>query len=304
MSKKKSSLLVRIILWVLAILIIAVVATLLFIDSIAKTAVVKGVPAVLGDDITASVKHLHIEPFNFRMEVGDMIIGNPEGYSKDGYAFKLGDVIADIDGNTITKDKIRVEHLRLKDINVVYERGLLSSNLDEILGSLEKKEKDEKEKEKEPQEDKKESKEKTFQFDKIEIENVGVTLKIKGVPGKAPILVSIDPLENLGADEGITALDLTYEILGAIIRKAVTLDAVSDALNGVGDAAAGAANAAVDAGKNAANDAVNAGKNAVNDAANAATGAANDAVNAASGALRGLFGGNNAAGANPQPQGN
>lgn len=304
MSKKKKHLLLKIILGILIVVVILVVAAILFIDGIAKTAVVNGVPMVLGDDITASVARLHIEPFNGRVEVDNLIIGNPEGYSQDGHAFKLGEVIADADLGTVTKDKIRIEQLRLKDINVVYERGLTSSNLDEILGRLEKKEKEEKEAEKE---DKTESKEKRLQFDKIEIENVGVTLKVKGLPVKAPIAVSIDPLENLGAEgEGLTALDLTYEILGAIIRKALALDAVSDALSSVGntaaalgnaaaDAATGAANAAVDAGKNAMSDAANAATGAVNDAANAATsaaaGAVNDAANAASGALRGLFGG-------------
>ena len=304
MSKKKSGLLFKIIAIVLIVLVVLIVAGILFIDNIAKTAVVNGVPMILGDDITASVNRLHIEPFNGRVEVEDLIIGNPKGYSEDGYAFKLGEVIADADLGTVTEDKIRVEHLRLKDINVVYERGLTSSNLDEILGRLEKKEKEEKEAEKE---EKTETKEKRLQFDKIEIENVGVTLKIKGLPVKAPIAVSMDPLENLGVEgEGLTPLDLTYEILGAIIKKAIALDAVSDALSSVGDAATAlgsataavatdAANAAVEASKNAVNDAANAATNAaagaVNDATNAAAGAVNDAANAATGALRGLFGG-------------
>ena len=313
MAKSKSGLIVKIIFVILIVLVILVVAGLFFIDNVAKTAVVNGVPMVLGDDITASVTRRHIEPFNGRIEIDNMIIGNPDGYSKDGYAFKLGDVIADADLGSVTKDKIHIEHLRLKDINVVYERGLTSSNLDEILGRLEKKEKEEKEE----KEEQKESKEKTFQFDRIEIENVGVTLKIKGLPGKAPIAVSMDPLENLGAEgEGITALDLTYEILGAIIKKAIALDAVSDALSSVGDAATAlgsataeaaseTANAAVEASKNAASNAANAAANAAsnaanaatnatnaaNDAANAAAGAASEAVDAATGALKGLFGG-------------
>ena len=278
MSKKKSGLILKLVLGILIVLVILVVAGILFLDNVAKTAGVKGVPLVLGDDITASVNRLHIEPLNFRMEVSDLIIGNPEGYSQDGYAFKLGEVIADIDGSTVTNDKIRIEHLRLKDIDVVYERGLTSSNLDEILSRLEKKEKEEKE---EKSEEKKESKEKTFQFDKIEIDNVGVSLKIKGLPGKAPIAVSIDPLENLGAEgDGITALDLTYEILGAIIKKALALDAVSDALSSVGDAATAIGSATAAAATDTANAAVN-----------AATDAAAGAVDAAAGAFKGLFGG-------------
>ena len=251
LTKKVKRLIIKLAIIIVLVLVIVIAGAILFIDHIAKTAVVKGVPMVLGNDITASVDRLHIEPFNGRVEIDDLIIGNPEGYSKDGHAFKLGEVIADVNLGTVTKDKIHIEHLRLKDIDVCYERGLASSNLDEILRRLEKKEEEEKE---QPKEEKKESKEKTFQVDKLEIENVGVTIKIKGLPAKAPIHVSMDPLENLGTDEeGITATDLAYEILGKIIKKAVALDAVSDALSAAGESVTNAISGAADAAKDAGN---------------------------------------------------
>lgn len=230
MAKSKKRLILKIFLGILLTLVILFVVLLLFINPIAKTAIVKGVPMVLGDDITASVEDFDLSIFKGRLEIKDLVIGNPEGYSKE-HAFNLGHIVADLEPGSIMKDKIHIEHLRLADIDVVFEKGLVTrSNLDEILSRLEKKEKEEEEE----KEEKKEKAEKTFQFDKIEIENVGVTLVIAGVEQR--IAVSIDPMENLGVEEGITATDLAYDILGAIIKKALALDAVQDALGAVGTA--------------------------------------------------------------------
>ena len=269
LTKSLRRLIVKLVVIIVLVLIILIAGGILFIDHIVKAGIVKGVPAVLGKDVTASVEHLHIAPYNGRVEVGDLIIGNPEGYDQNGYAFKLGEVVADVDLGTVTKDKIRIEQLTLKDIDVVYERGWTSSNLEEILSRLDKGEKEEKEKEKEKEKkDDKDKKEKRFQFDLIEIENVGVSLKIKGVSGKARIPITIDPLKDLGTDEeGISTTDLAYEILGAIIRKALALDAVTDALNAAGEAVSKAVSNVTGAAKDAASNAVS----NVNDAANKTT---------------------------------
>ena len=264
LSKKLRRLIIKLVVIIVLVLIILIAGGILFIDHIVKIGIEKGVPAVLGDDIAASVNHLHIEPFNARVEVGDLIIGNPEGFSTE-YAFKLGEVVADIDLGTVTKDKIHIEHLRLKDIDVIFEQPLKSrSNLKEILSRLEKKEKEEKEKPKEEKKEKKESKEKTFQIDKLEIENVGVTLKVSIGP-KLPAHFSITPIENLGVEgDGITATDLAYVILGAIIEETFKLDAVSDVLSAAGEAITGAVSNVTGAAKETASNAVN----NVSDAAN------------------------------------
>jgi len=274
MSKKKTGLIIKIVLGILIVLVILFVVLLLFIDPIAKNAVEKGAPLVLGTNV--SVERLHIEPFNGRVEITNLIVDNPSESYSSKYAIKLGDIVADIDLSTVTKDKIRIEDMFLKEVDVVYETNVINSNLQEILDnvkkldSAEKKEKAEEEKEGETE------KEKTLQVDRIELDNVGVTVQAKGVATGLPIKVTIDPLTNLGADEeGITPVGLTLRILGAIVTTAIKTagGSVSDAASTIGnaaaDAAAGAAAAAVDAGKNA----------------------MNDAANAASGALRGLFGG-------------
>ena len=246
LSKKIKRLIVKLVIILVLVLVIVIAGAILFIDHIAKAGVEKGVPAVLGKDITASVDRFHIKPYNGRVEINNLIIGNPEGFSKE-YAFNLGEVVADVDLGTVTKDKIRIEELTLKNIDVVLEQPLKGkSNLEEILDRLKKGEQEEKEKEKEPK-DQKESKENTFQIDSLVIENVGVTVKIQGLQ-EFSAHFSIKPKQNLGADgEGLTATDLAYEILGAIIENTFKLDSVNDALGKIGKAAADIGNAAVDA---------------------------------------------------------
>ena len=132
MAKKKSGLIVKIILGILIVLVILVVAGLFFIDTLAKNALEKGAPLVLGTNV--SVERIHIEPFNARVEITNLIVDNPQGTYSSEYAIKLGDIIADIDLNTVTKDKIRIEEMFLKDVDVVYDPSDISILTIELEG--------------------------------------------------------------------------------------------------------------------------------------------------------------------------
>ena len=176
----------------------------------------------------------------------------------------------------------------LRDVDVVYETSVLNSNLQEILDNVKKLDTAEKEEKKEDG-GKKEAEEKTLQVDRIELDNVGVTVQAKGAATGLPIKVSMDPMTNLGTDEeGITPVGLTLRILGAIVTTAI-----KSAGGSVSDAAAVISDAATDAVAGATSAAVDAGKNVVN-----------DATNAAADALKGLFGGKKEDAAEAQPQGN
>lgn len=284
MAKSKTGLIFKIILGILIVLIALFVVAIILIDPIAKNALEKGAPLVLGTNV--SVERIHIEPFNGRVEITDLIIDNPgEAYSSE-YAIKLGDIVADIDLSTVTKHKIRIEDMFLKDVDVVYETSVINSNLQEILDNVKKLDTAEKkEKEEDKQEGDTEKEEKTLQVDRIELDNVGVTVQAKGVATGLPIKVTIDPMTNLGTDEeGITPVALTLRILGAIVTTAI-----KSAGGSVGEAASVISDAAT---------------NAVAGATSAAVDAANTAVNDAAGAIKGLFGGKKDDAAEAQPQGN
>ena len=143
MSKKKSGLILKLVLGILVLLVVLVVLAIVFIDVIAKNALEKGAPMVLGTN--ASVERLHIEPFNGRVEITNLIIDNPsDSYSSD-YAIKLGDVVADVEIGSVFGKKIHIEDLTLKDVDVVYETSVINSNLQEILDNVKKLDSKEKE---------------------------------------------------------------------------------------------------------------------------------------------------------------
>ena len=304
MSKKKSSLLVKIILAVVVLIVVLRVVGILLIDPIAKNALEKGAPLVLGTNV--SVQRIHIEPFNGRVEITNLIIDNPkESYSSE-YAIKLGDIVTDVDLATVTKKKIHIEEMRMKEVNVNYETNVISSNLQDILDNVKKLDSSEKS-EKTEDKSEKQAEEKTLQVDVIELDNVGVSVLAKGAKAGLPIHVTIDPMGPLGEDEeGITPVGLTMRILGAIVTTAIkaaggsVTDAAATVGNAAADAAVGVASSAVDTATNVANDAVNSVTNSANEAINSA-------ANSAAGAIRGLFGGNRNDGAaqpQTQPQGN
>ncbi len=287
MAKSKTGLIVKIILVVLVVLIALVVAALVFIDSIAKNALEKGAPLVLGTNV--SVERIHIAPFQGRVEITNLIVDNPSESYSSPYAIKLGDIVADVDISTVTKHKIRIEEMFLKEVDVVYETNVINSNLQEILDNVKKLDTTEKKEKQEEEKSGEEDKEKTLQVDIIELSNVGVTVQAKGAATGLPIKVTIDPLTNLGTDEeGITPVGLTLRILGAIVTTAIKTagGSVGDAASAIGDATSAAVAGATSAAVDAANNAVN------------------DATNAVGGAIKGLFGGKKDDAAEAQPQGN
>ncbi len=288
MAKSKTGLLVKIILGILAVLVVLLVVAIVLIDPIAKNALEKGAPLVLGTNV--SVERIHIEPFKGRVEITSLIIDNPNDSYSSEYAIKLGDIVADIDLGTVTKDKIRIEEMVMKDIDVVYETNVLNSNLQEILANVQKLDTAEKKEHQEEEKSGEEKKEKTLQVDLIELESVGVTVQAKGAAAGLPIKVSMDPMRNLGTDEeGITPVGLTLRILGAIVTTAIKTagGSVSDAATAIGEATSAAVTGVTAAAVDATNNAVN------------------DAANAVSDGLKGLFGGKKDDAADAaQPQGN
>ena len=256
MSKKTTRLIGKIVLGILIVLVVLVALVLIFINPIAKNSIEKGAPLVLGTNV--SVESLDIKPFKGRVEIRNLIVDNPSDSYSSEYAMKLEVVDVDIDLSTILKDKIRIEELTMKKVDIVYETNVINSNLQEILDNVKKLDSKEKSEKTEEKTEKKKSKEKTLQVDKIELEEVGVTVQAKGTEAGLPIKITIDPMGPLGEDEeGITPTGLAVRILGAIVTTAVKSagGSVSEAAAVIGDAtvdaAAGAAAAAVDAGKSA-----------------------------------------------------
>ena len=213
MAKAKKAL--KITAWILGILLALIVIVILLIDPIAKFAIEKVGSKVTGVDI--SVGSISISPFRCRVELREMVVGNPQGYASD-HAISLGFVNAEVDPRTLFDKKLVVREVTLKDVNVNFEGGITGSNLTDILANVKEftnaEEKEEKTKEK---------KEQRLQVDHFELHKVGVHVIVKGMGSEgAGVAVTIEPLKDLGTDdEGITPAELVFRVLGAIIRDSM-----------------------------------------------------------------------------------
>ncbi len=208
----------------LGILLVVLILAIVFLNPIVKFAVNEIAPGVLGVDM--SIASIDISLFSGRVELNGLVIANPSDRDyKTEYAIDLGHVVVDVDLRTVTKEKIVIEELTLRDINVSYEGNFVDSNLQELVNLLTKKVQAEEENFDESSGSgqaaasafAEQEEEILLQVDKIEFENVCVTTTIKGAATSVPIKVNMRQRGPWGVDEGITSLDLTYNLIGAIV---------------------------------------------------------------------------------------
>ena len=118
-------------------LLILFAALLIFLDPIIKTAVLTVGPQVAG--VNFELEDISVKIFRGRVEITNLVIGNPEGYSSE-YAAKLGDVVFETDIFSWLGDgKAIIREIKVKDVSVNYETELPfsnHSNLDDIVNHI------------------------------------------------------------------------------------------------------------------------------------------------------------------------
>ena len=143
-QKKKSPIGKRIAKWVLRsvaaivlLLVILITAVIIFIDPIVKTAIVKIGPQVAGVNI--ELEDISVQIFKGRVEITNLVIGNPAGYSSE-YAAHLGDVAVETDIlSWLGEGKKIIRDIKIKDVTINYETALPfsnESNLDDIVNHI------------------------------------------------------------------------------------------------------------------------------------------------------------------------
>ena len=126
MKKKSSGLmkLVKAVLWTLGgvlALVVLLVATLpLWIGTVARPVANAVAPKITKTDF--NLGHLYLNPYTGRLEVGDLLLGNPEGYS-DPRAVELGKLVVDVAVTSLASDVIRIEELTIDGCFVSYSIG-------------------------------------------------------------------------------------------------------------------------------------------------------------------------------------
>ncbi len=243
MSQKKSKkkVLITVLVVILVLFGVLITAGLLMIDPVAKTAINTVAPLITG--VETSVEDIHIALFKGRVEVRNFVMGNPEGFSSPN-AIQMGEVVVALNLKDTGAEKIIIDEISLKDVNVNFETNILNSNLQTILSGMEKKEKEEKEVEKSTAPEAKEKSAAKLQINEIELDDVGFSIYAKGAKTGVPIHVSMKPIGPLGeGPDGITPVSASVKVLTAIVTTAVEKagGSVTEAGKQIGNAAKDAA---------------------------------------------------------------
>ena len=257
MMKKMVKFLCRLIAWIIALVLIALVALLIFIDPIIKGVVENFGPEIAG--VRFKLESISVSLFRGRVEIKNLYMYNPEGFNSE-YAVKLGDVAMETEVMSwIGKKKGIIREIRLRDVTVNYETpfpNVTDSNIQAILDNVKAaagqpeqqpepapqeqpskpvsqepapQEQPEQQPEPAPQEQPVESAaepvpaddgQRRFQLDKLIIENVQLAVVIKNKPEiRIPITVTLPDMGPVGTDEkGLTGTEIAFALASQIVR--------------------------------------------------------------------------------------
>lgn len=252
LPKKFAKMLFKVIGSILALILIALIALLIFIDPIIKGVVENFGPEIAG--VRFELEDISVSLFRGRVEIKNLYMYNPEGFNSE-YAVKLGDVAMETEVMSwIGKKKAIIREIRLRDVTVNYEAPfpkLTESNLQAILDHVQKAagqqasqtqsapeesapvpeepaEKPAEEPAEEPVEEPveesapaaEEDDQRRFQLDKLIIENVQLAVVIKNRPEiRIPITITLPEMGPVGTDEkGLTGTEIAFALSAEIVR--------------------------------------------------------------------------------------
>ena len=123
------------ILWLLAIVLVAVLTLPLWIGPVAKTAANKVVPDITGTGFNLGQFCLNF--YSGRLCVGDVTLYNPEGYSPSE-AFTLGELKVDVGVLSAFTDTVVIEEIVIRDVFASYVSKDGINNFDVIMENVQK----------------------------------------------------------------------------------------------------------------------------------------------------------------------
>jgi len=233
------------------VLVVAVIALLLFLDSILKGSIEKVGSTVTKSDIT--IENVDLSLLKGELLFENFKVGNPEGYKTDE-AFSLTKVFVSLEPSSLMSDTIRITEVQIIDPSLTLEAGLGNTNLGTILDNVNRfvpSGDPDKPKKKPEGDDEKTGKK--VQIDHVVVSGGTVRLSAKILGGAAlPIPLPSVELNDIGKKE--------EDQVGLVEASAMILkEMLTGAIGAVGSGATASVESAKEAGKAA----VESGKTAV-----------------------------------------
>lgn len=215
----------KIILWVIILLVLLLIVAALAINPLlswtSSKAFNKLAPDIIGTP--THVEDVSISVYQGRIEINDLFVGNPEGFSSDK-AFSLDKMVLEVEPSSLLGQTIRVEEIAINNPTIIVEYANGKINLSEIQKHLKSRRpaKEDKPSVDKPDPQKKDKGEgRKLSVNKIELTDADVQLIANGKSHKieSPDII----LENV-APEGVSASELSLLIVEKILGQ-VKLDA-------------------------------------------------------------------------------
>ena len=296
---------------VLGLFVVVLIAIVLILNSFGGKVIRQTVntvgPAALGVPVTLEEAHFQLLRGHIRLK--GLKVGNPDGFKTDSL-FDLGELTVNINTRSLLSGLVHIREIAILDPKITYERGLTSSNLGDLMASLESEEApaeapvEEKKAEPQPQE----AGGAKVVIDEISIKGAQLKVSLPVAQGfSAPLPLPPIILRDIGKDSaGVSFMEVIRMVLRAILGSVTgvlsgSVELLGDGAKAVGQGAVAVGGAAVDGAKAVGQGAAVVGGAAVDGAA-AVGGAAVGGVKAVGkgvgavggavvGGIGGLFGG-------------
>ena len=213
----------RLVIALVVLIILAVLAVGLFLDTAIKRGVETFGPKLTKVDIKLNSVNLSI--ISGSGSIKGLVVGNPEGF-KEPSAISVGAASLALKPSSLLSDKIVIKSIKVQGPEITYETNLKTSNLQKILANVQEatgSSGKEPAKPQEPAQPKEAKPAKKLQVDEFIIAGGKVNVSVTGLGGGAATIPLPDiHLKDLGAGpEGITAGELVKRVLEAIEKGAM-----------------------------------------------------------------------------------
>jgi hypothetical protein len=242
-------LMVRILIGVVVLVVIGVLAVHFFLDGAIKKGVETLGPSLV--QVPVKLDSVSLSLLSGSGKLKGLVVGNPEGF-KTPSAIGVGLASLAVQPGSIFSPKVVVRSITLEAPEITVEGGFHGSNLGKILDNL----KASSGGEEKPAAAQPEKAGKKLEVDEFVVTGGKVHVSFAGLAGKSATLALPEiRLKDLGTGpEGITAAELTRQVLSAVLSRSIEVS--SGAVADFGKQAAGlgkdAAQSAVDSARKAA----------------------------------------------------
>ena len=218
----------RVVVALAVLLVVAIVAIGLFLDTGIKRAVETFGPKIT--QVSVKLDKVSLSLLSGTGGIQGLVVGNPEGY-KTPQAISVGNASLALRPGSLLSDKIVIKSIKVDAPEITLEAGLNGSNLGQILANVEQATRGTNTNapaaESKPASASEAPGGKKLEVDEFIISNAKLNLSLTGLGGKSATLsLPTIQLANLGqGPEGITGAELTKLVLNAIYdaaRKAAT----------------------------------------------------------------------------------